>query len=46
MREFYDFAGGHPFLTLILASMILGTVVRLIPWSKKEDRIPDDRDDP
>jgi hypothetical protein len=40
MKQFLDFAGDHPIVTILLASMVLGTVVKLIPWSKKdrEDR--------
>jgi len=35
MSEFYKFAGDHPILTFALASVIVGAVVRVIPWSKK-----------
>lgn len=40
MKEFFDFAGEHPILTFFLAAMIIGAVIRLVPWSKKAD--PDD----
>lgn len=35
MSDFYAFAGEHPILTLLLASMVVGAVVRLVPWSKR-----------
>lgn len=36
MSEFYAFAGEHPVLTVVLASMLLSAVVKLLPWSRRD----------
>jgi hypothetical protein len=41
MKDFYEFAGAHPILTFLLLGMVIRAVVRLIPWSKKDEKIED-----
>lgn len=35
MSDFYAFASDNPILTLFLVSMLVGAVIRLVPWSKR-----------
>ncbi len=37
MQEFYTFAGAHPILVFLLASMLVSAIIRLVPWSKRRD---------
>lgn len=37
MSEFYKFAGEHPLLVILLAFILVGFAVRIIPWSKRDD---------
>jgi hypothetical protein len=36
MDKVLSFMGEHPFLTVIVGSMILGTLVKLVPWAKRD----------
>lgn len=37
MKEFFDFAGEHPILCYLLAAMVLTSIVKMVPWSKKDE---------
>lgn len=41
MNDFFKFAGEHPILTVVLACIVLGTLVKLVPWSKSDDNSND-----
>ena len=37
MDKILGFIGEHPIVSIILGSMLLVTIVRLVPWSKRDD---------
>jgi hypothetical protein len=36
MDEILRLMGDHPILAVIFGSMILGTLVKLVPWAKRD----------
>lgn len=36
MNKVLEFMGEHPILTIIVGSMLLGTLVKLVPWAKRD----------
>ncbi len=37
MAEFYKFASDNPILTFFIVTALIGLIIRIIPWSKKDD---------
>lgn len=37
MDKVLGFIGEHPIVSIIIGSMLLGSIVKLVPWSRRGD---------